>query len=269
LGEDFTSLYGNIDSQRPSESLRKCNRLVQRAVSRAQEQWDEQLIAVQGIYLLVYEYDAFANNYLETPNIAEPHKIAWADTAVQATFRSFWSTVKSLCSEGIQRVFITGISPLSISGVGSGFNVARNLSFDEDLAGLCGLKYSDLKRALEAISKHDKRDKHDKHDEHNEHLSVITKFFNGYHFCMQKKVETVYNTETCLAYLQSVVEGKIPEAQNPQNSEVSEIFLRRLAASAPMIEDLGKAVEYDEKGNLAPLAYDEIKLEFTLADLVC
>ena len=46
-------------------------------------------------------------------------------------------------------------------------------------------------------------------DKHNEHLSKMTKSFNGYHFCRNKKVETVYNTETCLAYLQSVVDGGI------------------------------------------------------------
>jgi hypothetical protein len=263
LGEDFTSLCGNIDSKRPSESLRNCNGLVQDAL---REQKNEELAGVQGIYLLVDEYDAFPNNYLDPPNTIEPRKTIWEDTAVERTFRSFWAMVKSLGSNTIRRAFITGISPLSLSGLGSAFNVMRNLSFDEDVAGLCGLKNSDLKRALEEISKHDEHDEHDKHDEY---LSVMTKFFNGYHFCMHKTVETVYNTETCLAYLQSVVERKTPEAQNPPNSEVSEIFLRRFATSAPVIADLGKAVEYDEKGNFVPLTYDELRQEFTLADLVC
>ena len=37
LDEDVTSLYGNIDSQSPIESLRNCNRLVQRALSLARK----------------------------------------------------------------------------------------------------------------------------------------------------------------------------------------------------------------------------------------
>ena len=263
LGEDVADLCREIEREDPSLSLENCARLVQNAL---REQKNEELAGVKGIYLLVDEYDAFPNNYIVPPNTIEPRKTAWEDTAVGESFRSFWSMVKSLGENTIRRAFITGISPLSLSGVGSAFNVARNLSFDEDLAGLCGLKRSDLKKALEEICKHDK---HDKHMLVDNHLAVMTKSFNGFHFCMYKMVETVYNTETCLAYLQCIVEGKIPEAENPQNSEVSEIFLRRFATSAPVMADLEKAVEYDENGNFASLAYDELKTEFTLADLVC
>ena len=110
--------------------------MVQDALSRAQEQENEQLTGVQGIYLLIDEYDAFTNNYLEPPNTAKPRKIAWENTEVERALRSFWSMVKSLRSEGFEGVSITGIPPLSYSGVASGSNVGRNLSFHQSLAGL-------------------------------------------------------------------------------------------------------------------------------------
>jgi hypothetical protein len=128
FGQDVTSLCGNIDIEDPSLSLQRCSRLVRRTLLRAREQETEQLASVQGIYLRVDEYDAFPTNYLETHTV-EPREIAWNGTAVGQMFRSFWPMVKSLSSEGIQKVFITGVSPLSLSGVGSGFNVASNLSF--------------------------------------------------------------------------------------------------------------------------------------------
>jgi len=261
LGEDFTSLCGNIDSERPSESLRNCNELVKDALSRKED--NEELDGVQGIYLLVDEYDAFTNTYLETSNIAEPHKTTWGGTQVGLTFRSFWSTVKSLCLERIKKVFITGISPLSLSGVGSGFNVARNVSFHPHLAGLCGLTYLDLEKVLEEICKDDEHDKHDKH------LLEMTKSFNGYHFCRNKKVELVYNTETCLAYLQSIIDEGDLETENPPNSEVAQQFLEKFATSASVITDFEKALQCDEKGNYVPLRYTLWKQEFTLQDLVC
>ena len=74
LGEDVTSLYGNIDSKDPSRSLQRCTQLVQRALSLPWEQKNGPLAGVQGIYLLVDEYDAFTNNYLAPPNTVEPHK---------------------------------------------------------------------------------------------------------------------------------------------------------------------------------------------------
>ena len=123
---------------------------------------------------------------------------------------------------------------------------------------LCGLTYSDLEDALKGIYKDP--------EAYNGFLSEMTKFFNGYHFCKDETVETVYNTETCLAYLQCLIEKVEPETQDPQNSEVSEQFLRRFAASAP--RDFEKALECDEKGSFTPLAYGRFKSEFTLRDLV-
>jgi hypothetical protein len=257
LDDNVTSLCGNIDSKRPHVILQKCNRLVQHALSRARKEKNEQLAGIEGIYLLVDEYDAFTNNYLEPPNIVEPHKTTWDGTAVGETFRSFWSMVKMLYTEGIQKVFITGISPLSLSGVSSAFNIARNLSFHRDLAGLCGLTFSDLEATLKEIGKDDK------------HLSEMTKCFNGYHFCRKKRVETVYNTETCLAYLQSVVDGGDEETKDPPNSEVASTFLERFATSESVMEDFEEALECDENGDLTPLEYHQLKSEITLRDLVC
>ena len=85
---------------------------------------------------------------------------------------------------------------------------------------------------------------------------------------MGKPVGTVYNTETCLAYLQAVVNGKEPQTEDPPNSEVSEQFLKRLATSAPVIIDLEKALQFDKDGNFVPLKYDLLKQQLTLQDLV-
>jgi hypothetical protein len=212
--------------------------------------------------VLVDEYDAFPNNYLEPlQTIGEP-KTAWENTAVGYTFKSFYSTIKALGAEGvIRRVFITGISPLSLSSVGSSFNVLTNLSFDRDLAGLCGLTHLDLKDALEQMGKEP--------EECNRVLLDMTKSFNGYHFCNNETVQTVCNTETGLANLQRLIQGKTPNLENPENSEISEQFLRGLASSAPAIRDFEKATKVDENGKFTPLEYDEFKTQLTLRDLVC
>ena len=257
LGGNLEALCQGVNSDNPNVSLDECVDSVRRAMEN-----DEQLAGIEGIYVLVDEYDAFPNNYLELSMTVGGPKIAWEGTAVGRTFKSFWATIKSLGADGIiQRVFITGISPLSLSVLGSGFNVARNVSFHRDLAGLCGLTYSDLEDALKGI--------HEDPETCNGFLSEMTKFFNGYHFCKDETVQTVYNTETCLAYLQCRIERKTPRIRDPENSEVSEQFLRMFAASAPAIRDFEKAQECDEKGSFAPFEYDEFRPEFTLRDLVC
>jgi hypothetical protein len=257
LGGSIAELRQNINNDNPNVGLRWCAQSVRKAIKQ-----DDRLAGVKGIYMLVDEYDAFPNNYLEPHETAGGPKIAWDNTAVGRTFKSFWSTIKVLSRDGlIPRIFITGVSPLSLSSLGSAFNVARNLSFHKDLAGLCGLTYSDLKDALKKI--------HEDPEAYSGALSEMTRFFNGYHFCKVKQVETVYNTETCLAYLQCCIEGMIPEAQDPANSEVSEELLRRFAALTPVIRDLEKALEFDEKEGFTPFEYGRFKPEFTLRDLVC
>jgi len=139
--------------------------------------------------LLVDECDAFSNDYLE------PNRPSWEDIPVEPVFMSFWATVKSLLGNGIQRCFITGISPLSLTDIGSGFNVARNISFDKDVAGLCGLTRSDVEAALKTVCGLNS-------ESYEKHLSIMTEWYNGFHFCDETITTTVYNTETCLSYLQ-------------------------------------------------------------------
>ena len=86
---------------------------------------------------------------------------------------------------------------------------------------------------------------------------------------MHKTVGTVYNTETCLAYLQSIVNGSKLETKNPLNSEVAEQFLNKFATSASVITDFEKALQYEKIGDFVPLEYGLWKQEFTLGDLVC
>ncbi|KIX08774.1 uncharacterized protein Z518_03431 [Rhinocladiella mackenziei CBS 650.93] len=255
LGGNFTDLCQLIDSEDPNSSLENCAMVVRNAIEQ-----DDRLAGIERIYVLVDEYDAFPNNYIKPPKTVREPGVDWDDTQVGRTLKSFWSTMKSLCAEGdIRRIFITGISPLSLSSLGSAFNVTKNVSFNKNLAGLCGLTYSDLEDALKGI--------YEDPEVYNGFLSEMTKFFNGYHFCKDKTVETVYNTETCLAYLQCRIDGDTPETRDPENSEVSEQFLRLSVGAAPVIRDLQNALKWDEKGNFTPLEYFNFEFELTLRDI--
>jgi hypothetical protein len=119
------------------------------------------------------------------------------------------------------------------------------------------LTFSDLEAALKEISKDGK------------YLSEMTKCFNGYHFCRKKRIETIYNTETCLAYLQSIVDGGDEETKDPPNSEVASKFLEKFATSASVVADFEKALECDKNGDFVPLEYDQLRSEITLRDLAC
>jgi hypothetical protein len=257
LGREVADLCQTIDSKEPNLSLRRCAQSVRRAIRQG-----GQLASIEGIYVIVDEYDAFSNYYLELQQTAGEPKIAWEGTTVGSTFKSFWSAVKSMGRDGfVRRVFITGISPLSLSGIGSSFNVLSNVSFDRDLAGLCGLTNSDVKDALNKI--------YEDSVERDLALWEMIEYFNGFHFCNYEKVTTVFNTETCLAHLQRLFQGKTPDVENPENSEISEQFIRAFASSAPAIRDFERAMKLDETGEFESLGYEKFKAQLTLRDLVC
>jgi hypothetical protein len=148
------------------------------------------------------EYDSFSNEYMDPYNPSD-----WSKTDAAGLVKGFWAAVKELTEQplGIRKVFITGISPLSLTDNTSGFNIAYNMSFNSKVAGICGLTRADLVAALRMIC--------DSEEKVEEHLKLLTKYANGYHFCNFRKVELMYNSDTCLEYLQ-VGHRRFPSASN-------------------------------------------------------
>ncbi|KAG0136188.1 hypothetical protein HOY82DRAFT_589531 [Tuber indicum] len=217
------------------------------------------------IYLLVDEYDAFSNQFMD-PN----GKLNWIQTPIAILMKTFWASMKSFTSRyyGIQRCFITGISPLSLVSVSSGFNIAVNVSFDEDFTGLCGLTRADVKDALERVCDQTTGSV-------EEHLNSLERFANGYHFCNYKVVEPVFNTNTCLEYLHSVLSKRPSTLADPPNSEVSEVFLRTFASAPAAIGAMEAALAPPphSSSNSRPhhnrLPYSRLVNQFNPIDLQC
>ncbi|RPA89845.1 hypothetical protein L873DRAFT_1822113, partial [Choiromyces venosus 120613-1] len=216
------------------------------------------LANVKGIYLLADEYDAFSNEYMDPHN---PQ--AWAGSAASSLVKDFWATVKDLFDlpYGIQKCYITGISPLSLADSTSGFNISVNMSFEEEVAGLCGLSRADVEEALKRIcqSKADVK----------QHLARLTKYANGYHFCSYRKSEPVFNTDTSLEYLQAVLTNKNFNIASPPNSEVSERFLGICASSPRAVTYIQSALtpSPDRTTQYHLIPYSKLVDRFTLADL--
>ena len=125
-----STLCQQINHENPIESLIVFTKGL-KCTGRAQR--------VRGVYLIVDEYDSFANDYLE-PYHACKYRTSWICTDVGGIFKGFWSTVKSFSANGpIKRSFITGISPFSLTNI----------------AGLCGLTRSELENVFEKVKPQD------------------------------------------------------------------------------------------------------------------
>ena len=135
----------------------------------------------------------------------DPHdRNAWEGSGVAGALKSFWAAVKAATRyrKGVRKVFLTGISPLLLTHLSAGFNIAENISFDPHFATVCGLTKHDVLGALRLVFKNDKEKVQE--EKVQEHLAKLEKYTNGYHFCNFETVPTVFNPDTVMWYLKVI-----------------------------------------------------------------
>lgn len=115
------------------------------------------------IYLILDEYDNFANNILVDYGNERYHSI----THGNGFFRGFLKVVKDYSNAVIERIFLTGVSPVTMDDLTSGFNIADNYSSNSLFNNMIG------------FSEHEVRDLIDYYKETTE-LKSIALVFQGW-----------------------------------------------------------------------------------------
>ena len=77
------------------------------------------------IYLFIDEYDHFTNHILSDVARLDEYK---GETHGTGYLRTFFDTIKAGTYSSIERVFITGVSPVTLDDLTSGFNIGTNYS---------------------------------------------------------------------------------------------------------------------------------------------
>ncbi len=158
--------------------------------------FESSLIAIQGsgykLYLLIDEYDNFANEVM-MGNAEISNSRYDALTSAESSLKTLFKTVKSAASgRGLERVFITGVSPVFMTDITSSYNVAEDIYLDPDFNHLCGFKESEIKKVLTQIVTEQQKQQ--------DALNLMKTFYNGY--CFNERVkEFVYNPTLALYFL--------------------------------------------------------------------
>jgi len=96
------------------------------------------------IYLLVDEYDHFANELLSFD--LDRFK---SDVSRNGFVRKFYESLKTAAGEGIiDRIFITGISPVTLDSLTSGFNISSNITTNLIFHDLMGFTHEEVEALL-------------------------------------------------------------------------------------------------------------------------
>jgi hypothetical protein len=135
------------------------------------------------IYLLIDEYDQFANAILAY-NMKDFLEIVGKGGFV----RSFYEVLKGATQTGVvQKMFITGVTPITLDSLSSGFNIVKHITYKKEFNALAGFTKDEVLYSLkESIFKKCKNiDK-------NELLDTVKKWYNGYLFEIEAN-ERIYN----------------------------------------------------------------------------
>ena len=97
--------------------------------------------------VLIDEYDNFTNTILAENGVEAYNALCHGE----GFFKQFFNELK-LATTGsdapVTRLFITGVTPITLDDVTSGFNIATNLSLDPDFADFLGFTHDDLRTML-------------------------------------------------------------------------------------------------------------------------
>ncbi|WP_089729329.1 AAA family ATPase [Candidatus Thiosymbion oneisti] len=148
------------------------------------------------LYLLVDEYDNFANELMMGHRSAEESRYQ-ALLSGEGCMKALFKTIKAAAGgQGLERVFITGVSPVAMSDLTSAYNVAENIYLLPQFNALCGFREAELASVLSEIARECDLPQSDA----DEALSMMRTFYNGYRFSRNTE-EQVYNPTLALYFL--------------------------------------------------------------------
>ena len=177
----------------------------------------------QQIYLFIDEYDHFTNKILAEPHCLEEYK---SETHGTGYLRNFFDTIKAGTYSSIKRCFVTGVSPVTMDDLTSGFNIGTNYSTSPEFNELVGFTEEDVRQMLDYY-----RTTAEFHHTTDELIEVMKPWYDNYCFAKQSYGKTtMYNSNMVLYFVDNYIRSgcEIPDSMIEENIRVDYNKLRML-----------------------------------------
>ena len=252
--EGFTKKYGIEFYINPEQTVEGMTRSLIEAfkIQKPQEK----------IYIIIDEYDHFANELLGF-NPEQFRNLVSKNGKV----RKWYEILKEGTETVVDRIFITGVAPITLDSLTSGFNIGKDISQDVRFNEMMGFTREELVQILnnEEIPV----------EEQEKILPIMKENYDGYKFSMKAKSE-IYNSNMCLYFLSEYSWSKeVPEDLIDVNiaSDYNKVgkmlnlckgenrleILRKTVQGEPIINKIVKkfnpAIEFTENDMISMLYY--------------
>ena len=150
--------------------------------------------AEEKIYVIIDEYDHFANELLGF-NTNQFKSLVSKNGKV----RKWYEILKEGTESVIDRIFITGVAPITLDSLTSGFNIGLDITQDREFNEMMGFTEEELKDLM-------LKQKIDK-EEQEKIIPIMRENYDGYRFSLKGK-EKMYNSNMCLYFLNNYTRFK-------------------------------------------------------------
>lgn len=215
---NFSEIISNLDEVEQSFNIYCCNKLLQFVYKYedlfGKEIWErvkgtEQspgnfLSAISTyasekgglpIYLLIDEYDNFTNTILSTYGTDSYRKA----THGEGFIRGFFNVIKASTTgtgAALQRLFVTGVSPVTMDDVTSGFNIGTNISMNPYFNALVGFSQQET---IDMVTYY--RNEGLFAETVEEMMAVMKPNYDNYCFCESRLTDCMFNSDMVLYFM--------------------------------------------------------------------
>ena len=175
------------------------------------------------IYLFIDEYDNFTNMILAH----EEHLMRYRNqTHGEGYLRQFFNTIKGAAGNTLGRVFVTGVSPVTMDDLTSGFNIGTNYSLSSDFNEMTGFTEEEVREMLDYYGSvlpfnHTT----------DELIKVMKPWYDNYCFAVKSYGKTtMYNSVMVLNFISNYIDNEydIPDSMVETNIRIDYDKLRML-----------------------------------------
>lgn len=218
---DFSQITGNIDKLESKFNsylsinldafVRQYSEYYQAEMEEilAQEDFEEKMELIfkaakahqYHLYLIIDEYDNFTNVILNERGENVYHAITHADGFYRDVFKKF--------KGNFERIFMMGVSPVTLDDVTSGFNIGWNISIKPEFDEMLGFSTTDV---VEMFTYYKKHGSIPADSDIDAIVNDMKPWYDNYCFAKQalKKKTRMFNCDMVLYYLRNYMDAGCP-----------------------------------------------------------
>lgn len=203
------------------------------------------------VYMLIDEYDNFTNQLLTAYKDPLYEQVTTADSFL----RTFFKVIKKGIGEGsVRTCFCTGVLPVTMDDLTSGYNIAEILTLKPNFLNMLGFTHPEAEVYLRyVLRKYAGSD-----DSFDEVWKLIVSNYDGYRFL--PNAEPLFNSTILTYFLKNFAEtATVPDEMIDENLRTDINWIRRLALNQENAKQMLDALVMEDE---MPYAQPDLRSKF-------